>query len=182
MPESAALAIRPVTPADVPVLLRLVRDLAAYEQLEHEVTATVDDYQRALFAGDASARVAHAALAELDHQPIGYMVWFRSFSTFKARSKLYLEDLYVAPEYRGRGFGTAMLAHLAALCHAEGLARMQWQVLDWNAPSIAFYRSLGADVSAHWWDCSLAGDALAALAARATHDASRVTHPPGDDT
>ena len=177
-PPVAGVTIRDAEPRDVPVVLALVRELAEYERLAHLVSATEEDYHAALFGPGAHAQ---AAVAEIGAEVVGYMVWFRSFSTFKARSKLYLEDLYVAPEYRGRGFGTAMLAHLAALCHAEGLARMQWQVLDWNAPSIAFYRSLGADVSSHWWDCSLAGDALAALAARATHDASRVT-PPGDGT
>lgn len=169
MPESTRLRICPVTRADVPALLTLVRELAAYEALEHEVTATPADYELALFGPgtDPDFRpTASAALATLDAEPVGYMVWFRSFSTFKAKSKLYLEDLYVRPAQRGQGIGTALLAHLAKHCQREGLARMQWQVLDWNAPSIAFYRALGAEVSTHWWDCTLDGPALAALAAR----------------
>jgi len=152
-----------VTIDDMPVLLRLVRELAVYERLEHEVTATVEDYRAALF-GEAAH--ASAALAEVGGEVVGYMVWFRSFSTFKAKSKIYLEDLYVTPAMRGRGLGTAMLAQLARVCRDEGLARMQWQVLEWNAPSIAFYRSLGAEVSGQWLDCTLDGAALDALAAR----------------
>jgi GNAT superfamily N-acetyltransferase len=161
MTTSPRTHIRPVTPADVPTLLEMVRELAEYERLSRFVTATEDDYQAALFGPERHAR---AALAEHDGAIVGYMVWFLTFSTFSARSRLYLEDLYVRPPYRGRGIGTRMLADLAARCRAQGIARLQWQVLDWNAPSIAFYRSLGAEVSSEWLACTLEGPALAALA------------------
>lgn len=166
----AGFAIRTAGPADVPELLAMVRELAEYERLSAYVTASEQDYQRALF-GDGSH--AHAAIAEVHGvhgegvevvEVVGYMVWFRSFSTFSARSKLYLEDLYVRPAQRGRGIGKAMLADLARRCVEAGLVRMHWQVLDWNAPSIAFYRSLGAEVSGEWLSCTLSGPALSALA------------------
>jgi len=156
-----ALTIRMAEAADVPVLLAMVRELADYERLLEHVSATEDDYQRALFGAGSHA---HAALAEHEGAVVGYMVWFKSFSTFSARSKLYLEDLYVRPAFRGRGFGKAMLVDLARRCVDLGIVRMHWQVLDWNAPSIAFYRSLGAEVSGEWLSCALTGSALVALA------------------
>jgi len=164
MHDAPELVIRMAVPADVPVLLAMVRELAEYERLLPLVTATEADYQRALF-GESSH--AHAAIAELGAEVVGYMVWFFSFSTFTARSKLYLEDLYVRPAWRGRGYGKAMLADLARRCVEAGLPRMQWQVLDWNAPSIAFYRGLGAEVTSEWLSCTLSGPALGALARRA---------------
>ena len=159
--DSGVLTIRMAGPADVPELLSMVGELAGYERLLEYVSASEDDYQRALF-GEGSH--AHAAIGEVNGAVVGYMVWFRSFSTFSARSKLYLEDLYVRPAHRGRGFGKAMLRDLARRCVDAGLVRMHWQVLDWNAPSIAFYRSLGAEVSGEWLSCTLAGPALTALA------------------
>lgn len=158
------LEIRPVQPADVATLLQLVHELAVYERLDHLVTATEADYHAALFG---EGHHAEAALARAEGAVVGYMVWFRSFSTFKARSKLYLEDLYVRPEARGRGFGKAQLAWLARRTLDEGIWRLQWQVLDWNEPAIDFYRALGAVVSDEWLDCTLDGEALAALAASA---------------
>lgn len=159
--QDTNLLIRMATPADVPELLTMVKELAEYERLLEHVTATEADYHLALFGEGAHAQ---AAVAEHDGNVVGYMVWFKSFSTFWARSKLYLEDLYVRPDYRGRGFGKALLADLARRCVDAGLPRMHWQVLDWNAPSIAFYRSLGAEVGAEWLSCTLSGQALDALA------------------
>jgi len=158
---SDSFVIRMATSSDVPVLLTMVRELAEYERLLQYVSATEADYQLALFGEGAHAQ---AAIAEHDGAVVGYMVWFKSFSTFSARSKLYLEDLYVRPNQRGKGFGKAMLANLARRCVDAGLARMHWQVLDWNAPSIAFYRNLGAEVGAEWLSCTLTGEPLLALA------------------
>lgn len=168
-PPVAGVTIRDAEPRDVPVVLALVRELAEYERLAHLVSATEEDYHAALFGPGAHAQ---AAVAEIGAEVVGYMVWFRSFSTFKARSKLYLEDLYVRPAHRGRGLGRSMLAELARRAIVEGLPRVQWQVLDWNAPAIAFYRSLGAEVTGEWLDCSLTGEALAALARSAPGPAS----------
>ena len=176
MSHTPHLTIRAVTPGDVPELLRMVHELAVYEKLDHCVTATESDYQTALFG---PGHHASAALAEHDGAPVGYMVWFRTFSTFKARSKLYLEDVYVRPEHRGFGTGTAMLAWLARLCLAEGLPRLHWQVLDWNEPSIEFYRRLGASVTSQWLDCTLDDEALTALAARGRE--SDLAPPPASD-
>jgi GNAT superfamily N-acetyltransferase len=158
------LTIRMATPADVPLLLGMVKELAEYERLLEHVSADEADYQLALFGPGAHAK---AALAELvaDGSPVGYMVWFFSFSTFKAKSKLYLEDLYVRPAYRGRGFGKALLADLARRALDAGVPRMHWQVLDWNTPSIEFYRALGAEVHGNWLDCTLDRPALDRLAA-----------------
>jgi GNAT superfamily N-acetyltransferase len=158
------LTITRVRPSEVPTLLAFVHELAVYERLDHLVTATEADYQTALFG---AGHHADAALACVDGQPVGYMVWFRSFSTFTARSKLYLEDLYVRPDHRGAGIGTAMLAWLARHAVDAGLPRLQWQVLDWNEPSIAFYRRLGANVTSEWLSCTLDGEPLSALADRA---------------
>ncbi len=155
------LSIRLVEPRDLAPILEMVRELAAYERLLENVTATVEDYERALFGPEPIAR---AAIAELDGEPVGYMVWFFTFSTFAARSKLYLEDLYVRPPHRGRGFGKALLAELARRALAAGVARMHWQVLDWNAPSIAFYEGLGARVAGEWLDCTLDLPAITRLA------------------
>ena len=157
------LIIRPAEPRDVPELLRMVRELAEYERLAELVTATEADYHTALFGPNAHAQAAIAETA--DDGIVGYMVWFKSFSTFSARSKLYLEDLYVRDAFRGRGYGKALLADLAARAVSSGLARVQWQVLDWNRPSIDFYRMLGAEVSGEWLSCTLSGPALEALAA-----------------
>jgi len=161
-------SIRLAAATDVPVLLSLVRELAEYERLADQVSATEADYHAALFG---AGHHALAAVAEVGGETVGYMVWFRSFSTFKARSKLYLEDLYVRPAYRGRGIGKALLADLAARCVAAGLTQVHWQVLDWNTPSIAFYRSLRAEVTGEWLSCTLAGRALVDLARLASRTA-----------
>ena len=156
------LGIRNAEPRDAALVHAFVRELAEYEGLTHEVTATADDIAEALFA--PGPRV-FCDIAEWAGAPAGFALWFYNFSTFRGRCGIYLEDLYVRPEHRGRGIGKALLAHLAARCRAEGLARLDWAVLDWNAPSIAFYESLGARPQADWIVYRLTGDALATLAA-----------------
>jgi GNAT superfamily N-acetyltransferase len=158
----ADLALRNAAPDDVPALLRLLRDLAAYEKLPHEVQATEEHFQRALFGG--TPRI-EALMADWRGEPVGFAVWFYTFSTFDGWPKLYVEDVFVAPEQRGRGIGRAIFADLARRALAQGCGRMEWSVLDWNAPSIGFYRSIGAEPREGWTVQRLSGAALRALAA-----------------
>lgn len=152
--------LRPATAADVPILLRFIRELATYEKLLAEVEADEARLRAALFPAAPTAPAAHAVLAELDGAPVGFAVYFFNFSTFLARPGLYLEDLYVRPEARGHGVGKALLLHLAKLANARGCGRMEWAVLDWNEPAIAFYEALGARRMQDWQICRLTGDAL----------------------
>jgi GNAT superfamily N-acetyltransferase len=153
--------IRVATPDDVPTVLRFVRALAEYEQLAHEVRATEADFRAALFGPSPRA---HALLAERDGAAIGAAVWFYDFSTFEGRPGLFVEDVFVEPAHRGAGVGRAIFAWLARRALQEGCSRMNWSVLDWNAPSIAFYRGIGAVAQDGWTTQRLSGDALAALA------------------
>jgi GNAT superfamily N-acetyltransferase len=155
--------LRPATVADAETIATLIRELAAYEQLEHEARATAEDIRQHLF-GDRPA--AEVILAEVDGNPIGFALYFSTFSTFLGQPGLYLEDLFVRPEYRGQGVGKRIFARLASLAVERGCGRMEWAVLDWNAPSIGFYRSLGAGPNEGWTTYRLTGDALAALASR----------------
>ena len=148
----------------MPQILRFIRELAAYEKLEHQVVATESQLAEHLFG---QRPVAEVVLAEADGQPVGFALFFPNFSTFLGRPGLYLEDLYVSPEYRGRGVGRQLLQHLAQLAIGRGWGRMDWSVLDWNEPAVGFYQRLGATVMPDWRTCRLAGDALARLA-RAT--------------
>ncbi len=157
-------SIRSATPADAAVILDLVRDLAAYERLAHEVRTTQEDIEAALFCDQPRV---FCDLVEVDGEPVGLALWFYNFSTFLGRHGLYLEDLYVRPDARGRGAGKALLANLARRCITEGLGRLEWAVLDWNAPSIAFYRRLGAVSLDDWTLFRLTGEPLRALALRA---------------
>jgi GNAT superfamily N-acetyltransferase len=157
------MRVRPATPADVPTILRFVRDLAEYEREPDAVEATEPMLHDALFGTSAAAE---AVIAERDGQPIGFALFFHNFSTWKGRRGLYLEDLYVTPEARGSGAGRALLAHLAALAIDRGCARFEWAVLDWNAPAIGFYRAIGAVGMEEWTVQRLEGDALRALAVR----------------
>jgi GNAT superfamily N-acetyltransferase len=157
------MRVRPATPADVPTILRFVRDLAEYEREPDAVEATEPMLHDALFGTSAAAE---AVIAERDGQPIGFALFFHNFSTWKGRRGLYLEDLYVTPEARGSGAGRALLAHLAGLAIDRGCARFEWAVLDWNAPAIGFYRAIGAVGMEEWTVQRLEGDALRALAAR----------------
>jgi len=149
--------IRSATPADVPLILRFIRDLATYEKLLAEVAATEADLHRTLF-GDAP--VGRVVIAETDGQPAGFALYFFNYSTFLARPGLYLEDLFVKPEYRGQGTGKALLLHLAKIANAHGCGRMEWAVLDWNEPAKGFYRKLGALPLDDWRVMRLTGPAL----------------------
>ncbi len=151
------LVIRPVEREDLPVLHRLVRALAVYERLEHLVVSTPADFERELFGPEARIE---CVLAEVAGTPIGFALWFHNFSTFLGRKGLYLEDLFVIPEMRGRGYGKALLRHLAQIAVERGCGRFEWSVLDWNAPSIAFYEAMGATVLPDWRIVRMTGETL----------------------
>ena len=157
------LHLRAATAADTALVLRFIVELAEYERLAHEVVATEDDLARTLFGPTPAAEVV---IAEWDGEPVGFALFFGSYSTFLARPGLYLEDLYVRPTHRGRGIGLALLRHLAGLAVARGHGRFEWSVLDWNEPAIRFYQSHGAVPLADWTRFRVTGDALHALAAR----------------
>jgi GNAT superfamily N-acetyltransferase len=156
-----AVVIRPARPGEAGLVFGFVRDLADYERLSDAVDATEQMFDAALFG--PSPRV-FCDIAEWDGEPAGFALWFQNFSTFRGRHGLYLEDLFVRPAFRRRGIGRALFRHLARRCAAEGWTRFEWAVLDWNAPSIAFYKSLGAELLQDWTVCRLTGDALARLA------------------
>jgi len=158
--------LRDVRPADVPDVLRLIRGLAEYERLLHEVVMTESELHAALFG---ARPLAYAQLAEADGKAVGLALWYHTFSTFCGRPDIFLEDLFVEPEYRGRGIGLALLRYLAQRAVSEKCRRVEWRVLNWNAPSIAFYESLGATRMADWHVRRLEGNALAALAQGARH-------------
>ena len=153
--------IRAATPADVPAIFDFIRQLAEYERLTHTLEASEADIGQALFG---SRPRCGCEIAEIDGAPVGFSLWFYTFSTFRGRAGIYVEDLFVLPEARGRGAGKALLTGLARRCVEEGLGRLEWAVLDWNAPSIAFYDSLGAERMDQWTARRLAGAALEALA------------------
>lgn len=156
-----SLVIRPARPGDESLVFGFVRKLAAYEKLLDEVTASEDDMAEALFG--ATPR-CHCELAYWEGVPAGFALWFYNFSTFAGKAGIYLEDLFVEPELRGRGIGKALLKQLARRCVAEGLPRLQWWVLDWNAPSIAAYKTMGAKPMDEWTVYRVSGPELAALA------------------
>jgi GNAT superfamily N-acetyltransferase len=165
MPDSPAPAtgIRAATPADVPHILNFIRELAEYEHLSHEVVATEDLLAASLFGPRPDAEVL---MADVDGAAVGFALFFPNFSTFQARPGLYLEDLYVRPAFRGLGLGKRLLTEVARLAVARGCGRYEWSVLDWNAPSIGFYESLGAEMHADWRRMRVTGAALERLAAR----------------
>jgi GNAT superfamily N-acetyltransferase len=152
--------IRRVRESDVPAVVDLVRALAEYERLTHECEMTDEQLQAALF-GPEPALFGH--VAEVDGEVVGFTLWFLSFSTFRGTHGIYLEDLFVRPEQRGTGLGRALLATLAEECVRKGYARLEWSVLDWNAPSIAFYEKVGAAPRDGWTVFRLTDQALAAL-------------------
>jgi GNAT superfamily N-acetyltransferase len=154
-------SIRPATEADVPVLLGFIRELAAYEKLTHEVSASEEQLRNTLFG---PRTFAEALLASVDETPVGFALFFHNYSTFLARPGLYLEDLYVQPAYRGRGLGKLLLATVARLAVERGCGRYEWTVLDWNTPSIRFYESLGAEMKGDWRIMRVSGSALERLA------------------
>ena len=155
------LTIRQAKPEDTALVFEFIRELAVYERLDHEVVASPDDVNVALFG---PAPRVFCDIAEWSSEPAGFALWFYNFSTFRGRHGLYLEDLFVRPGHRGRGIGKALLKHLARRCSAEGLGRMDWAVLDWNTPSIAFYDSLGARPVSNWIGYRLTGEPLRTLA------------------
>jgi GNAT superfamily N-acetyltransferase len=150
--------IRTATPADVPVIHSMVRELAEYEKALEEVRATEEQLREALF-GERPAAFAHIA-ESADGEPVGFALWFLNFSTWRGVHGIYLEDLYVHPDQRGSGLGRALLTALAEIANERGYARVEWSVLDWNEPSIAFYRSLGAESMDGWSVFRLTGPAL----------------------
>jgi GNAT superfamily N-acetyltransferase len=156
--------IRPAVPADVPVILELIRGLAEYEQLLDQAVATESQLRSSLFPAAGATPVAHCVLAIVDGEPAGFALYFFNFSTFLGTAGLYLEDLFVRPEHRGRGLGKALLLHLARIANARGCGRMEWAVLDWNTDAIAFYEALGARRMREWQLCRLTGPALAQYA------------------
>jgi len=157
------LRLRPAVASDVPLLLRLIRELAAYEREPEAVVATE---QSLLRDGFGSAPLFRATLAEWNGAPAGFALWFFNYSTWLGKPGLFLEDLFVLPELRGKGIGKALLCELAAVALREGCGRFQWQVLDWNEPSIRFYEGLGAKRMQQWLTMRVEGDeALRALAA-----------------
>ena len=156
-----SLIIRRARPDEAGLVLSLVRELAEYEKLLHEVEATEADIGEALFGRNVRL---FCDIAEWNGEVAGFAVWFINFSTFSGRSGIYLEDLFVRPALRGKGIGKALLSHLARECVANGWSRLQWSVLDWNTPSIEFYKSLGAVLLDEWTVCKVTGPALTALA------------------
>lgn len=157
----APLTIAPATPEDVPTLFRLIVALAEYEQLAHQVTGTPEALHEHLF-GDRPC--VEAILSRWEGETAGFALFFTNYSTFLTRPGIYLEDLFVLPDYRRRGIGTAILAHLAGLAEARGAGRLEWSVLDWNQGAIAFYQDLGAVVMEDWRTCRVTGEAIARLA------------------
>ena len=161
-PPTAEFDLRPAAPGDVPLILALIRELAGFERLAHEVVADESLLEQHLFGTRPAAEVLIAFHRET-HAPAGFALFFQNFSTFLARPGIYLEDLYVRPDFRRRGLGRALLARLGALAVERGCGRFEWAVLDWNEDAIGFYRKLGARVLDDWRICRVAGPALDTL-------------------
>ncbi len=155
------LSIRKAKERDAALIFAFIRELAEYERLAHEVDASEADIAKALFG--PNPRV-FADIAEWEGRPAGFALWFYNFSTFRGRHGIYLEDLFVSPEFRSRGIGKRLLKHLARRCIAEGLPRLEWWVLDWNEPALGVYRSIGAVPMEEWTVQRMTGDALRQLA------------------
>jgi GNAT superfamily N-acetyltransferase len=146
---------------DVPLILEFIRKLAAYEKLSHEVVATEDMLERYLFGEE---KVAEVVIGSYREEPVGFALYFYNFSTFLGRPGIFLEDLYVLEKYRGRGFGKVLLSYLAQLAVEQHCGRLEWSVLDWNEPAIAFYKSIGAEQMDEWIGNRLTGEPLEDLA------------------
>ena len=157
-----SLNIRPATPVDAGQIVAFIAALAAYEKLSHEAKASEADIVRDLFGPNPKV---FCEIAELDGKPVGFALWFYTYSTFQGRHGIWLEDLFVDPGMRGKGVGKALLVNLAQRCLAEGLGRFEWWVLDWNEPSIDFYKSQGGVMQDEWTKVRVDGDALARLGA-----------------
>ncbi len=159
--DSETCTIRPATPDDCALIAELVHELADYERLADQAQATADDFRRHLFGEHSSAE---AAIVEVNAHPVGFALWFTTFSTFLGRAGLYLEDIYVRPPYRGRGIGKGLLAMLAQLAIDRGCGRLEWSVLNWNTPAIGFYEAMGARPVGEWTVYRLTGEPLRLLA------------------
>ena len=157
-----SLTIRPAAPADVPLILSFIREIAEYERAAPDAVVATEERLTELLYG-ASPKV-FSDIAEWDGEPAGFCLWFYNFSTWRGRLGIYLEDLFVRPAYRGHGIGTALMALLASRCVEQGLERMDWAVLEWNALAIGVYRGVGAEVLDDWRMCRLSGEALKGLA------------------
>lgn len=156
-----AVSIREARREDASLILKLINALAAYEKLAHEIEATEADIVRDLFGQQPKV---FGEIAEWDGRPVGFALWYYTYSTFQGRHGIWLEDLFVEPDARGHGIGKALLVHLARRCVRDGLGRFEWAVLDWNQPSIDFYLSQGAVMMADWERCRVSGEALRKLA------------------
>jgi GNAT superfamily N-acetyltransferase len=155
------VSVRPVRPEDVPAVVGLVRELAEYEKALHEVRLTEEQLTGVLF-GDSPALFGHVAVH--DGEVVGIALWFLNYSTWRGTHGIYLEDLYVSPQHRGSGLGRELLRTLAAVCVERGYSRLEWSVLDWNTPSIEFYKAAGAEPMDEWTVFRLTDDALTAFA------------------
>lgn len=162
----AETKIRFASPEDTPVILNFIKQLAAYEKLEHEVTATIEDLKQTLFSNTPKAEVI---LLEADKTPVGFALFFHNYSTFLAKPGIYLEDLFVLPEMRGKGYGKLLLSFLADLAVKRNCGRFEWSVLDWNTPAIKFYESIGAIPLSEWTGQRLTGETLVKLASFCKH-------------
>ncbi|TAG88039.1 MAG: GNAT family N-acetyltransferase [Oscillatoriales cyanobacterium] len=160
---SSEIILRPATRLDVPVLFGLIKALAEYEKLSDAVTGNAIDLENHLFG---SRPFAEAILAESEGRVMGWALFFHNYSTFLTQPGIYLEDLFVLPEFRGRGIGKSLIVYLAQLTVERGCGRLEWSVLDWNELAIGFYQGIGADVMPDWRICRLAGESLASLASK----------------
>lgn len=152
--------IEPATVADVPVILKLVKGIAEYERLSDEVVATEERLRKSLFGTRPGAEVA---IGSVDQEPVGFAVYFHNYSTFLGRAGLYLEDIFVMPEWRRQGLGRQLLAYVARVAVSRGCTRLEWSVLDWNEPAITFYQNLGAQAMSEWTVYRMTGEALERL-------------------
>ena len=159
--SSTTVSVATANPADVPAILGFIRGLAEYEKLSHACVATEDALRRTLFSEHPAAEVLIARLGDV---PVGFALFFQSYSTFLARPGMYLEDLFVLPEHRGRGAGKALLARLAQIARERGCGRLEWSVLDWNTPAIEFYQRLGATLMPDWRICRMTPEQFERLA------------------
>lgn len=153
--------IRPAVKEDAPIILQLIKELAEYEKAPNEVIATIKDIEATIFAEDPKV---FCELVEIDGNVVGMAIWFLNYSTWQGRHGIYLEDLYIKPEFRGKGLGKALLQHLARICSERGYGRFQWWVLDWNSPAIEFYHSIGAVPMSEWTVFRVSGEPLRKLA------------------
>lgn len=154
------MKIRPARKDEVGIVLQLIHDLAHYEKAPNEVEATERELLETIFVDDARV---FCDVVEVDEEIAGMAIWFLNYSTWQGKHGIYLEDLFIKPEFRGRGFGKALLQHLAKVCDERGYGRFQWWVLDWNSPAIEFYKSLGAVAMDEWTVYRVSGDPLKKL-------------------